>query len=237
LARLALDEGGSALSEALHKRFRSAKEVLRKLGLDESLLEQGEREMMRGRDEDARSRDNMMRRGRDQEMMSELSPDRRNRDMRSRDQEEPGEGEERELEEMPAMLRDMTAEDRRMVADWMRGRMPTYDRRMGRDDPVPFMGMPEPGGTMYGSTNWSDAFPLRHRPSQNRARLRRRGGPRRSRLRHESEAGRADSRGVRKPMTALGVVDGKVPRFWRLAMSRFRDDPIGATAATTTVIR
>lgn len=29
--------------------------------------------------------------------------------------------------------------------------------------------------------------------------------------------------------------DGKVRRFWRLAISRFRDDPIGATAATTVI--
>jgi len=41
--------------------------------------------------------------------------------------------------------------------DWARGRAPAYDqRRMSRDQPSPFAGMPEPGGTMFGSTDWSE---------------------------------------------------------------------------------
>ena len=144
--KLALDDGGSdRLVRALRQRFRTPADMLTALGIDQGVLEEEERERtMRTRD--ARSRD--------QEMMSELGPDRRSRD-RGRDEEDPEE--ERELEELMALLRDMTAEDRRMVADWMRGRTPVYDRRrLSRDDPPPFPGMPETGGTMYGSTNWSD---------------------------------------------------------------------------------
>ena len=144
VARLALDEADEPdrLVRALRQRFRTPADMLTALGIDISVLDEGER--MRTRDT----------RGRDQEEMSEFSPDRRSRD-RGRDEEDPEE--ERELEELMALLRDMTAEDRRMVADWMRGRTPVYDRRrLSRDDPPPFPGMPETGGTMYGSTNWSD---------------------------------------------------------------------------------
>ena len=106
-------------------------------------MEEGSKTM---RTRDARSRD--------QEMMSELGPDRRSRD-RGRDEEDPEE--EREIEELMAMLRDMPTEDRRTVMDWARGRAPAYDqRRMSRDQPSPFAGMPEPGGTMFGSTDWSE---------------------------------------------------------------------------------
>jgi hypothetical protein len=156
--RLALDSAApDRLMKALRKRFRTPQDALRALGLDEGVLEEGEREMRLA--QDARNRD-MMRSGRDQEEMAS-EYDRRGRDWRSnRDQEQEGESEEneRELKEMLAMLRDMSAEDRRMVADWMRSRTPTYDRRMmGRDQPPPFMGMPMPGGGMVGgSMNWSD---------------------------------------------------------------------------------
>ena len=162
VARLALDEADEPdrLVRALRRKYRTPADALAALGLDESVLYgEGERTMPKP-SYDARNRD--MRRGDQEMMMPEY--DRRNRDMRTRDWEDPEvdpnrEGGESEpsAEELMAMLRDMSAQDRRMVADWMRGRMPTYDRRMmGRDDPPPFMGMPETGGTMYGSTNWSD---------------------------------------------------------------------------------
>ena len=144
--KLALDDGGSdRLVRALRQRFRTPADMLTALGIDQGVLEEeeGERTM---RTRDARSRD--------QEMMSELGPDRRSRD-RGRDEEDPEE--EREIEELMAMLRDMPTEDRRTVMDWARGRAPAYDqRRMSRDQPSPFAGMPEPGGTMFGSTDWSE---------------------------------------------------------------------------------
>jgi hypothetical protein len=148
---------GTALREALRARFGSREKVLQALGLDQSLLE-GER-TMRTRDEDARSRDSMMRRGRDQEAMSEMVPDRRSRDMRrGRDQEyeDPEEGEGETLGEL---LERLDEGDKRMVRDALRhlvrdrGWSSSYDRRMSaRDQPPPFIGMPEPGG----SINWSE---------------------------------------------------------------------------------
>jgi len=150
---LALDgapAAGDRLMRALRKRFRTPADALRALGLDASVLEEGEKLMSRYA-HDARSRD--MRRTRDEDP-EEMDPNRDWRDEAS----EGGEGEPRE-EELLALLRDLTTEDRRMIMDWARGRAPTYDRgrRGARDDPPPFAGMPETGGGMYGSsTNWSD---------------------------------------------------------------------------------
>jgi len=147
--KLALDEAAEddRLVTALRKKFRSPADMLTALGIDVSVLEEGS---MRTRDDDARNRDGMqMRRARDLEEMMPGEFDRRSRD-RGRDQDPE---EERELEELMAMLRDMSAQDRRMVADWMRSRTPTYDRRMmGRDQPPPFEGMPMPGGGMVGGS-------------------------------------------------------------------------------------
>jgi hypothetical protein len=143
LARLALDEadGADRLVRALRQRFRSPADALPALGIDQDLLEEGERMMMKGRDT----------RNRDQMMPEEY--DRRGRDMRgNRDQgEEGGEGEE--LEELMTLLQEMPTADRRLIMDWARSRMPTYDSRRGaRDDPPPFYGQPMTGGSM----NWSD---------------------------------------------------------------------------------
>jgi hypothetical protein len=148
VARLALDEA-DRLEQALRRKYRTPADALAALGIDQNLLEEGERMMMRGRDT----------RSRDQEEMSEFSPDR-GRDWRNRDQGEPGEGEgEETLEELLAKLGE---EDRKVVFDAVRALMSNRDwasdrRRMGRDQPEPFPGMPMPGGGMVGgSTNWSD---------------------------------------------------------------------------------
>jgi hypothetical protein len=93
VARLALDEADEPdrLMLALRQRFRTPADMLRALGIDISVLEEGE--SMRTRDT----------RSRDQEEMSEFSPDRRSRD-RGRDQDPE---EEREFEELMALLQEM----------------------------------------------------------------------------------------------------------------------------------
>jgi len=111
---------GAALNEALRTKFGNREEVLRRLGIDASIIK-GEK-TMRTRDDDARSRDRRgrdqseefgpdrrgrdLRRGRDQEEPEGFGSDRRSRDLRrSRDEEELGPGEEESLERLIEMLR------------------------------------------------------------------------------------------------------------------------------------
>jgi hypothetical protein len=133
---------GTDVVEALRARYKTRGAALAALGLDSSVLEE-EGKTMRTRDQ-----------------MEMLTPDARSRDRRrGRDEEEMMEDPEEETLEQ--LLERLDEGDKRMIYDAVRqlvrdrGWGSSYDRRMrrgARDDPPPFYGQPQTGG----SINWSD---------------------------------------------------------------------------------
>jgi hypothetical protein len=147
----------SALGEALRKKFATPQAALRQLGLDEDLLDDIE-----GRDNRMTPRFTRARRmGRDEEEAENLQEIK---DMLDGDasfgdiiaaciEAAPQE----QQEEVYQALREM-GQDSRGPRSWARDRMEQRRlgrdargrRRLSRDDPMPFKGMPETGGTMVG---------------------------------------------------------------------------------------
>jgi hypothetical protein len=153
------------LVDALRRRFRNRRDVMAALGLDYSLL---------GEDHDMTYRNNIYAfdsrgRARDaEEVRREEDREARDRMRRAMDSNDPYEMIEELADQFPeefARCAREIAEDRRGPRGWARDKrelraadrmLAARPRKFGRDEPEPFYGRPEPGGTMTGFSRRDD---------------------------------------------------------------------------------